>query len=363
MNTVSAPTARRCEEPAVMRPAPPTQAVRFRWRSGGGGGGRSGSHRRDGARPASFSLAVVAIGRSFRGGHHAEQPTSAALAPSGGPESILPRRAAPRPSARADVQHPPARRGSSSWLGSRQARGGGRLGAGGWSAPASRSSSRRPARPAPAAGAPDSTLVVSVLASAPSADAEPLSAAAASGAARCVSVRSRPCPPPPSRRPSSSGALGRGRGPAAERDARRHADSTSRTCASTPARAARSTSASQARASQAGGRRAGGGPGPCCCARVWQPGDSSGPRRTASSAVMLFAVGLARDLRHERIVGVRIRRSDRTESSTFEIVGARAPLALQNVEANAAVAVHVAPVDLRRELHLRRADMGSRWGS
>ena len=32
----------------------------------------------------------------------------------------------------------------------------------------------------------------------------------------------------------------------------------------------------------------------------------------------------------------------------------RAPLALQNVEANAAVVVHVAVVDLRRELHLRR---------
>eukprot|EP00908_Phaeocystis_cordata_P000867 Transcript_10948.p2 GENE.Transcript_10948~~Transcript_10948.p2 ORF type:complete len:133 (+),score=7.51 Transcript_10948:268-666(+) len=60
-----------------------------------------------------------------------------------------------------------------------------------------------------------------------------------------------------------------------------------------------------------------------------------------------------RDLRHQRIVRVRIRQQRAHRQQHLGDRQRRAPLALQDVKANATVVVHVAVVDLRRELHLR----------
>ena len=58
----------------------------------------------------------------------------------------------------------------------------------------------------------------------------------------------------------------------------------------------------------------------------------------------------------ERIVRVRVGQQRRDRQEDLRDRQRRAPLALQNVEANAAVVVHVAVVDLRRELDLRARD-------
>ena len=73
-----------------------------------------------------------------------------------------------------------------------------------------------------------------------------------------------------------------------------------------------------------------------------------------SRPIMLRAVRLIqpRNLRHQRIVRVGIRQQRAHREQHLGDGQGGAPLALQNVKANAPVIVHVAVVDLRRELNL-----------
>ena len=121
------------------------------------------------------------------------------------------------------------------------------------------------------------------------------------------------------------------------------ADSTSRTCASTPAKGTRARRRPRARVRRglAGGESAGRA---ARTARAAAPG-GGGPRRTlaVSSCFLRSDLPAARSrARADR------RGSDPSAASTpradLRDRQRRAPLALQNVEANAAVAVHVAVV-------------------
>jgi hypothetical protein len=78
------------------------------------------------------------------------------------------------------------------------------------------------------------------------------------------------------------------------------------------------------------------------------------PRPFAGSCVVLLPIALVdpRNLRHQRIVRIRVRqqRADRQQHLRHRERGT--PLVLQNIQADASVAVHVAVVDARREVHL-----------
>jgi len=62
------------------------------------------------------------------------------------------------------------------------------------------------------------------------------------------------------------------------------------------------------------------------------------------------------DLRHQRVIRIRIRQQRADGQQHFADRQRRAPLALQDVKANAPVRVHVAVVDLGDELQLRRLE-------
>ena len=59
-----------------------------------------------------------------------------------------------------------------------------------------------------------------------------------------------------------------------------------------------------------------------------------------------------RDLWHERIVGVGIRQQGGDRQQDLGDGEGGAPLILQDVEADCPVRIHVAVIDLRREIHL-----------